>query len=313
MQGCTLRCAWCHNPESISHEPLLLYKDIRCESCGRCVAACPSGAQALDAAGKHVFDRSKCRHCGRCVDACLLDVLSFSAREVSVDDALALLLEDRDFYEQSGGGVTLSGGEPLCQVDFCVELLRRLRTEGVHTAVDTSGNVPWEAFARVLPHTSLFLYDLKLMDSEQHRALTGCGNELILSNLRRLAGQGVPIELRMPLIPTLTLSPAECRAAGEFLAALPHSVTVRLLAYHDYARDKYRYVGLADSMPRVPGRRLTTGRSGRNPAWLRPAGDQFFGGVSAGSVRTTGSATAWLIPARRGGRAGCRQAPILRS
>ncbi|NMA46797.1 MAG: glycyl-radical enzyme activating protein [Lentisphaerae bacterium] len=252
LQGCTLRCQWCHNPESISREPLLLYKDIRCESCGRCVAVCPSGAQRLDAAGKHVFDRDKCQRCGRCVTACLLDVLSFSAREISVADALTLLLEDRDFYEQSGGGVTLSGGEPLCQVDFCVELLQRLRAAGVHTALDTCGNVPWQAFTRVLPHTSLFLYDLKLMDSERHRALTGCGNELILANLRRLAGQGTPIELRMPLIPTLTLTPTECRAAGEFLASLPAAITVRLLAYHDYARDKYRYAGLADSMPKVP-------------------------------------------------------------
>lgn len=252
LQGCSLHCAWCHNPESISREPLLLYTDIRCESCGRCVAVCPSGAQTLDAAGKHVFDRDKCQCCGRCVNACLMDVLSFSAREISVADALALLLEDRDFFEQSGGGVTLSGGEPLCQVDFCVELLRRLQAEGVHTALDTCGNVPWQAFTRVLPHTSLFLYDLKLMDSERHRALTGCGNELILANLRRLAGQGTPIELRMPLIPTLTLTPAECRAAGEFLASLPAAMTVRLLAYHDYARDKFRYAGMADSMPKVP-------------------------------------------------------------
>ncbi|MDD4540126.1 MAG: glycyl-radical enzyme activating protein [Lentisphaeria bacterium] len=241
LQGCSLRCLWCHNPESISRKPLLLYTDIRCVSCGRCVAVCPSGAQALDAAGTHVFDRGKCQRCGRCVDACLLDVLSFSAREVSVEDALALLLEDRDFFEQSGGGVTISGGEPLCQATFSAELLQRLRAEGVHTAVDTCGNVPWEAFAQVLPHTSLFLYDLKVMDCERHRALTGCGNELILANLRRLSGEGVPIEVRMPLVPTLTLLPAECRAAGEFIASLPHSLTVRLLAYHDYARDKFRY------------------------------------------------------------------------
>jgi len=252
LQGCSLRCVWCHNPETLSRKPLLLYTDIRCESCGRCVAVCPSGAQTLDAAGKHVFNREACQHCGCCVEACLLDVLRYSAWASRVDDALALLLEDRDFYEQSGGGVTLSGGEPLCQAPFCAELLRCLRAEGVHTAIDTCGNVPWDAFVRVLPHTSLFLYDLKLMATEQHRALTGCGNALILANLQRLAGEGVPIEVRMPLIPTLTLSPTECRAAGEFLAKLPQAVTVRLLAYHDYARDKYRYAGMVDSMPRVP-------------------------------------------------------------
>lgn len=252
LQGCSLRCAWCHNPESISREPLLLYTDLRCESCGRCAAACPSGAQALDASGKHVLDREKCRRCGRCVEACLPGALRFSAREVNVDDALALLMEDFDFYEQSGGGVTLSGGEPLCQAAFCEELLRRLRAEGVHAAVDTCGNVPWDAFERVLPHAQLFLYDIKLMDAGRHRVLTGCGNELILENLRRLAGRGAAIEVRMPMIPELTLSPAECRAAGEFLAGLPRAVTVRLLAYHDYARDNYRHAGMADSMPRAP-------------------------------------------------------------
>lgn len=252
LQGCPLHCAWCHNPESISREPMLLYTDIRCVSCGRCVAACPHGAQALDAVGKHVFDRGKCRRCGRCVDACLLDVLRFSAREVSVDEALAMLLEDGDFYAQSGGGVTLSGGEPLSQAAFCAELLRRLSDEGVHTAVDTCGNVSWEAFAAVLPYTSLFLYDLKLMDTKLHRRWTGAGNELILANLRRLSAQGLPIEVRMPLLPTVTQSPAECEAAGEFLAGLARPVTVRLLAYHDYARDKYRYAGMVDTMPAVP-------------------------------------------------------------
>jgi pyruvate formate lyase activating enzyme len=253
LQACSLHCLWCHNPESIPHEPFVLYTDQRCQDCGRCVTACPSGAQLLDAAGKHHFDRSLCRRCGRCVEACLLDVLRFSARWVGVDEAMALLLEDRDFYEQSGGGVTLSGGEPLCQAEFCAELLQRLRAAGIHTAVDTCGNVPWQAFARVLPHCSLFLYDLKLMDSEGHRALTGCGNELILANLRRLAGAGTPIEIRMPLVPTLTLSAAECHAAGKFLAGLPQSLTVRLLPYHSYARDKYRHAGMTDRMPQLPG------------------------------------------------------------
>ena len=252
LQGCTLRCMWCHNPESIGREPLLLDTDIRCESCGRCVAACPNGAQKLDADGRHIFDRGKCRSCGRCVEACLLDVLRFSAREMTVGEAMALLLEDRDFFEQSGGGVTLSGVEPLCQAEFCAELLRRLRAEGVHTAVDTCGNVPWENFARVLPYTSLFLYDLKLMDSGRHRTWTGCDNRLILENLLRLAENNVPIEVRMPLLPTLTLTADECHAAGAFLAGLPQAVTVRLLAYHDYARDKYRYAGMDDTMPRLP-------------------------------------------------------------
>jgi pyruvate formate lyase activating enzyme len=122
----------------------------------------------------------------------------------------------------------------------------------VHTAVDTCGNVPWENFARVLPYTSLFLYDLKLMDSGRHRTWTGCDNRLILENLLRLAENNVPIEVRMPLLPTLTLTADECHAAGAFLAGLPQAVTVRLLAYHDYARDKYRYAGMDDTMPRLP-------------------------------------------------------------
>ena len=251
LKGCPLACRWCHNPETISPRPELGYLARKCVSCGACVAVCPTGSHAL-VDGSHAFDRSRCTTCGACVDACLPGALELYGKETSVKDALATVLEDRTFYDQSSGGCTLSGGEPLLQPDFCAALCQELRQAGIHCAIDTSGAVPWAAFETVLPHTDLFLYDLKHLDDQRHREYTGAGNQRILENLRRLAAQDVPLEVRLPLIPGINDAPAHLQSVGEFLLSLPSTPSVRLLPYHSLARSKYEAIGRPDTMPDVP-------------------------------------------------------------
>jgi pyruvate formate lyase activating enzyme len=251
LKGCPLACQWCHNPETISPKPEIGLVRGKCVRCGKCVTVCPTGAHRVDADG-HAFDRSLCTACGACVEACLPGALEFYGREITVDEATAIALEDRTFYLESGGGVTFSGGEPLLQAEFCAAVCVELLKQGIHCAIDTSGAVPWERFAIVLPHTDMFLYDLKHPDDERHREYTGQGNQRILANLRELAAKGVPIEVRLPLIPGVNDAPADLQATGEFLRSLPTVPPVRLLAYHAWARSKYEALDRPDTMPHTP-------------------------------------------------------------
>lgn len=246
LKGCPLRCLWCHNPESVRPEPELGVLSAKCVKCGACASVCP--CHRIEN-GVHLLDRGACRGCGTCLDACLYDALIFYGRRVTPEEICREVLADRVFYMQSGGGVTVSGGEPLLQAEFCAELFSLLRNEGVHCAVDTCGEVPWSAFETVLSRTDLFLYDLKQTDPEKHRKCTGVSNQRILTNLRRLSETGKPIEIRMPVVPGLNDAEADFAAAGAFLSGLRNIAGVRLLAYHSFARSKYASVGHADTMP----------------------------------------------------------------
>ena len=248
LKGCTLRCIWCHNPESRPPQPELAIHYPKCTLCGECVRAC-SCHKIAD--GRHEFDRSNCKGCGRCEQVCLAGALELFGKTITVDEAAAKLLEDRIFYTD-GGGVTLSGGEPLLQSGFCAELLKRMRGEGINCAVDSCGNVPWSAFEAVLPYTDLFLYDLKCADPAKHERFTGCRNDLLLENLKRLDDTGKPIEIRMIMVPEHNMGECDLRAAGEILRGLKNVSAVRLLAYHQLARSKFAAVGHPDTMPDVP-------------------------------------------------------------
>lgn len=250
LKGCPLRCRWCHNPESVSAKPEIGLLKRKCIGCGRCAKVCPEGAHVLRN-GTHLFNHDLCKACGKCVDACLADALEYYGREMTVEEAAKAVLEDRTFYAQSGGGCTVSGGEPMLQAGFCAELFQRLRKDGIHCAVDTSGAVKWESFETVLPHTDMFLYDVKHTDDRLHREHTGGSNREILDNLKRLSKCGVPIEIRIPTIPGFNADEKSMTAIGKFLSGLPNVVGVRLLPYH-LARQKYETVGHADTMPDVP-------------------------------------------------------------
>ncbi len=246
FKGCPLRCAWCHNPEGLAATPQLAYYAHKCLSCGECVAACKSGAHRIEE-GLHHYEKEACTACGACEEACLGNALAFFGRRMTVADLLPTLLEDIDFYRTSGGGVTLSGGECLCQADFCAALLQELKKAGIHTAVDTCGFVPRTALDKVMPYTDIFLYDLKAVDEEVHLACTGQSNKQILENLAYLDACERPIEIRIPYVPGY--NDGEIEKMAKLLSTMKQVRRVRVLPYHNYAGSKYAALGLAHTLP----------------------------------------------------------------
>ena len=252
FKGCPLNCLWCHNPEGISFETELAYLYRRCVACGECVSACPQGLHTLKD-GVHTMRREGCTLCMRCANVCLPGALKRYGMEYTVEELLAIVLKDRDFYRESGGGVTCSGGEPLAQADFAAAFLMACKANGLHTAVDTSGYAPWEAFSGVLPYTDLFLYDIKHMNAKIHTELTGVSNEPILANLRALAEYGKAVEVRVPVIPRLNDGKENIDSLGKFLGSISTLTAVRPLPYHALSGSKYAALGKTANMPPADG------------------------------------------------------------
>ncbi|MDP6039869.1 MAG: glycyl-radical enzyme activating protein, partial [Candidatus Latescibacteria bacterium] len=219
--------------------------------CGACVEACEHGARVVDDSGERVYHREACVLCGECVDGCYAEALVMHGREVCADEILDEVRKDASFYEESGGGVTFSGGEPLLQSAFVTALLKKCKNEGFHTAVDTCGMVRWEAFEKALPYVNLFLFDIKHMDAKLHEEYTGASNEQILENLRRLNDNKVSIEIRMPIIPTFNDDRETIEAAAALLGGMDSITAVRILPYHRLAGEKYISLGYENTLPKV--------------------------------------------------------------
>lgn len=250
LKGCPLRCAWCHNPEGQRSDSELVVRPERClPECRVCLSVCPQKA-VRKSGGRIRVDVRSCRSCGACAEACPTGALELAGRRVTAEDAVAEAVRDSVFYEESGGGVTFSGGEPLAQPEFLEAMLQACRRSSVPAAVDTCGYVPPDSLMRIEPLAGLFLFDLKLMDPVRHRKLTGVDNAIILENLKRLARSGARVVVRIPVIPGVNDDDENLTRTAAFLKSLDKTPPVRLLPYHRLGRGK--------------GRRLLRGAVGRD-------------------------------------------------
>ena len=251
LKGCPLTCLWCSNPESQCGLPEVTYRYTSCKQCGTCVKVCPVGAVTLSEDGVHI-DREKCTVCGECVKHCDPQALQLSGKSMTVDEVFKVVKKDADYYEASGGGVTASGGEILNQADFVAALFKKCKEAGYHTNADTSGFGDTAALDKILEYSDLVYFDLKHMDPLKHKAYCGQTNELILQNLRRVAEKGVPVVIRVPLIPGYNNSEENLRALAQTVADIAKTAPVNLLPYHRYGANKYRMLDMTYQLEDVP-------------------------------------------------------------
>lgn len=242
LKGCPLRCEWCSNPESQNTYPEIMAREVKCQGCGTCVDTCENSAVSLK--DGHVFiDRERCRRCFDCVEACPHDALEVTGEALSLEEILDEAARDALFYKNSGGGVTLSGGEPLSQPAFADEFLKRCKEKGLSTALDTCGHFRPELLETVLPNTDLVLFDLKHLDSEQHLKGTGVRNDVILENLQRIVASGLSrVWIRIPLIGGFNDSEDYLRSLARTVKEMPVE-KISLLSYHEWGRPKYGFLG----------------------------------------------------------------------
>lgn len=250
MQGCPLRCRWCQNPECRTTGPLLKYTASLCVACGNCARVCPHACHR-SAGGTHIFVRRQCVRCGLCADSCPTRAVEMVGECRTPAAILDAVLRDAPFYETSGGGLTLSGGEPLAQPAATGELLRLARAHGIDTAVETSGYAPWSVLEPILDSVNLWLYDLKHIDPKAHRAATGVSNRRILSNLGRLLAAGARVTLRLPIIPSQNGDDHSLARLVTWLASMDGLREVHLMPYNGLARSKFAGLGMRYRLSQV--------------------------------------------------------------
>ena len=248
FKGCPLNCQWCHNPESQGFGQELMYRPDRCVGCGQCLEICPNGA-TISAEEKLGFLRDKCLVCGKCCTVCHAGVRELVAKTMSVSEVMSEIEKDLIFYDESGGGVTFSGGEALMQPEFLLEILKSCRKKEIHTVVETCGFVGLDTLKSISEYVDLFLYDIKLMDSEKHQVLTGVPNELIFSNLRWLAEHQAKVIVRLAIIPGINDDEENIRLTGELVESLKQVNEIHCLPYHKAGVDKYERLGLMYLLP----------------------------------------------------------------
>lgn len=243
LKGCPLSCKWCHNPEGLQSAPKITYEFKRCIGCGECIEGCPEAAVSMTAAGI-ATDLHRCKGCGVCADLCPACARELTEKIVTPGQLLEIIEKDAIFYDESGGGATFSGGEPLLQADFLIEVLDECGRLEIHRAVDTSGYSDKATLGAVAQRTELFLFDLKLIDSKRHKQLTGVSSKTILDNLTFLHNLGADITIRIPLIPEVNDDRDNINQICDFLTALPKIRNVHILPYHNIQKNKYTRLGM---------------------------------------------------------------------
>lgn len=253
MKGCGLECQWCSNPECISPRPEVGFIKKLCTGCGKCTDVCPNGALDYRTDELVLIDRARCDGCGICCSACSYQALVLYGKAMTAEEIFDVVNRDKMFYESSGGGVTVSGGEALLQPQLVSDLLKKCRKAGIHTCIETSGYAVESALKQVLPLTDYILYDLKLMNSEKHRQYTSKSNELVLSNAKIVVDSGVETLFRMPLIPNINDDEQNIKETAQFLHALgDNALRIELMPYHQLARGKYESLDREYPLPDVP-------------------------------------------------------------
>ena len=247
FKGCPLRCQWCHNPESFSFEKDLYFDPMLCRDCMRCVAVCDAN-EARDR--KHIFSREHCDMCESCQSVCPQKAFEIIGAKRTAEDIAAEALRDEIFMKGSGGGVTFSGGEPLMQVDLCVEIAKLLKIRDIHVAIDTCGAVPTQTIDKIAPYADAFLFDVKAIDEGVHKKCTGVSNKQILKNLEYIDTLDIPIEIRYPYVPTM--NDGEVESISNFLKKLKNVNCVRVLGYHNYGMTKYDNLGKVYPLADIP-------------------------------------------------------------
>ncbi len=243
LNGCNLRCAWCQNPESWSLKPnIQLFKE-KCVNCRLCESLCTCGAHIFDSNGNHKIDMDKCVLCMECVTYCPTDALECKSKTYTADELLKIVASDIDYYKNSGGGVTMSGGEAMLQIDFLEEFLLKAKAQGIHTAIDTAGAVAREYFERINPFVDLYLYDLKGYSDETHKKYVGSSNELVISNLKWLSDNGAKIMCRLPIIKGVNDGLLAAEEYAKLLSTLKGVKSVKLIPYHNYGINKAYSIG----------------------------------------------------------------------
>lgn len=237
LKGCPLRCIWCHNPESNSAKSEIFYDTRKCMLCGACAKVCPQDAHKISGDG-HIFDRTKCSACGACTDACMAEALERAGETKSVEELIKEVLKDKAFYDNSGGGMTLSGGEPMAQLDFTLALLCAAKENGIHTCIETCGFSSSDSYRQIAPYTDIFLYDYKETDSTLHKEYTGVDNKLILENLFMLDSLGAKTILRCPIIPTLNDRDGHLSGIADTANRLKNILEINVEPYHPLGKGK---------------------------------------------------------------------------
>lgn len=243
LKGCNMRCRWCHNPESYRAAPVLAFNPALCKNCGACAAVCPNGVHTLEN-GEHQLKREACTVCGTCVKACRSKALEVIGTRSTSEQVMKQVLKDRRYYTSSGGGVTLSGGEALLQMEFSMELLEKCHAEGIHTVVETNGSLPFERYRAIMPLVDLFLVDYKLTDEKKHREYTGCDREVVVRNIEDLHGAGAKMLLRCPIIPGVNDEDDHFSAIAGLTLRCPDLLGAELLAYHNLGASKAERIGV---------------------------------------------------------------------